>query len=129
MIRHFLLGIALALVAIPVLAAETEVSDSQKESGYYGRIDIGGIAKPEVIYAEPIIIDRPINRAPPAPIYLRVPPGNETKWRRYCKDYQACGIPVYFVSDKWFNEVYFPRYRERLKPPEKPDIYYFNGSR
>ncbi len=129
MMRHFLLGIALAVFAAPVPAAEVGVSNSQEESGYYGPIDIGGIAKPEVIYTQPIIIDRPIGRAPAEPIYLRVPPGHEKKWRRYCKDFQVCGIPVYFVSERWFNEVYFPRYRERLKPRDGPDTYYFNGSR
>ena len=129
--RHFLLAIALAVVSAPVPAADVSVSTSLEESGYFGRIDIRDIAKPEVIYSYPIIIERPHpGLSLPEPIYLRVPPGHEKKWRKYCIEYDACGVPVYFVSDRWFNEVYAPRYRGRLKPRTVPtDVYQFNGIR
>jgi hypothetical protein len=33
-----------------------------------------------------------------------VPPGHQKKWRRYCGRYGACGVPVYFVQDGWYQE-------------------------
>jgi hypothetical protein len=33
-------------------------------------------------------------------------------WRKHCRKYNACGRPVYFVQDNWYNDVYVPRYRE-----------------
>ena len=32
-------------------------------------------------------------------------------WRKHCHRYNACGQPVYFVQDNWYNDVYVPRYR------------------
>ena len=46
------------------------------------------------------------------PVYLHVPPGHEKKWGKHCHKYNACGQPVYFVRDNWYNEVYVPHYRE-----------------
>jgi len=31
----------------------------------------------------------------------------------YCPKYNACGRPVYFVRDRWYNEVYVPQYQGR----------------
>jgi hypothetical protein len=33
--------------------------------------------------------------------------------------YSACGMPVYFVTDDWYDRVYVPHYREvvRYGPP------------
>ncbi len=47
----------------------------------------------------------------PQPIYLRVPPGHRKNWRKHCLRYGACGQPVYFVGDNWYNNVYVPSYR------------------
>jgi len=46
-----------------------------------------------------------------APIYLHVPPGHARHWARHCAQYNACGRPVYFVQDRWYNQVYVPHYR------------------
>jgi hypothetical protein len=46
------------------------------------------------------------------PIYLRVPPGHEKHWAKYCKRYGACGQPVFFVQDNWYRDVYTPRMNE-----------------
>jgi hypothetical protein len=64
-----------------------------------------------------VIIQR-MPAPPPAPIYLRVPPGYARHWSRHCHEYHACGVPVYFVQDRWYNEVYVPRYRERYRRME-----------
>ncbi len=46
------------------------------------------------------------------PIYMRVPPGHAKRWKKHCRDYNACGERVYFVQHNWYNREYVPRYRE-----------------
>lgn len=92
-----------------VQAADVGVSVSLGEPGFYGRIDIGNVGQPQLIYAEPRIIGRMPDR--PAPIYLRVPPGHERNWAAHCRRYGACGQPVYFVRDDWYRNSYVPQYR------------------
>lgn len=62
----------------------------------YGQVQIGRVAPP-VIYAQPVVIVQPEIMLPRQPIYLRVPPGYERDWARYCAVYAACSQPVYFV--------------------------------
>jgi len=50
---------------------------------------------------------------------LRVPPGHQKNWKRYCGRYEACGRPVYFVRDDWYNNVYAPQYRERHRDHDR----------
>jgi hypothetical protein len=33
-----------------------------------------------------------------------VPPGHQKNWKKHCRDYQACGVPVYFVKDEWYGQ-------------------------
>ena len=40
------------------------------------------------------------------PIYLRVPPGHEKHWAKHCAKYNACGQPVYFVRDTYYQQHY-----------------------
>ena len=80
------------------------------ESGFYGRLDLGGYPPPRLLYPEAVIIDRIGTPQPPA--YLRVPPGHAKKWAKHCHRYNACGQPVFFVEDDWYQNVYVPRYRE-----------------
>lgn len=102
---------ALSMIAQPVTAADVGVSVSVGQPGFYGRIDIGNFPRPALIYPEPIIV-RPVGVAY-EPIYLHVPPGQAKKWHSYCGQYNACGRPVYFVQDHWYNDVYVPEYRAR----------------
>lgn len=90
-------------------SAGVGVSVNVGEPGFYGRIDIGD-TQPEVIYAEPVIGQRV--RVVEEPVYLHVPPGHQKNWKRYCGRYDACGRPVYFVRDDWYQRVYVPQYRE-----------------
>ncbi len=111
--KRFLIAAALAAAAIatPALASDVGVSISIGQPGFYGRLDIGGFPQPQVIYREPIVIERvPANRPP---IYLRVPPGYAKHWGKHCREYNACGERVFFVQDKWYNREYAPRYREQ----------------
>lgn len=107
-----LLTVAIAAaIAIPALAADVGVSVSIGQPGFYGRLDIGGYPPPQLIYREPIVIERvPVDRPP---VYLRVPPGHAKKWRKHCHEYNACGERVYFVRDNWYNREYVPRYQKQ----------------
>jgi hypothetical protein len=33
-----------------------------------------------------------------------VPPGHAKDWKKHCKHYGACGVPVYFVQDDWVQQ-------------------------
>ena len=102
---------ALALVAAPAFAVDLGISISLGEPGFYGRINIGD-AKPDVIYTRPVIVYREHPRNDVEPIYLHVPPGYEKHWRKHCHEYNACGRPVYFVRDSWYQKIYVPRHHE-----------------
>jgi len=110
--KRFLIAaaVATATVTIPALAADVGVSLSIGQPGFYGRLDIGGYPQPQVLYAQPIAVQRvPMDRPP---IYLRVPPGHAKHWRKHCREYNACGERVFFVQDNWYNHEYVPRYQE-----------------
>ena len=97
--------------AAPALAGDVGVSISIGQPGFYGQIDIGNVPRPQVVYAQPVVIQRVPEYASAPPIYLHVPPGYEKLWSRHCGQYNACGRPVYFVRDDWYNNEYVPRYR------------------
>lgn len=104
-------AVAAATVTTPVLAADVGVSVSIGEPGFYGRLDVGNFPQPQVIYRQPVIIERvPMTRPP---IYLRVPPGHAKHWSKHCREYNACGERVYFVQDSWYDREYVPRYQEQ----------------
>ena len=98
---------------MPVRAADVGVSVSVGQPGFYGRIDIGDFPPPQLIYAQPMIIERRQEYGPP--LYLRVPPGHIKNWRKHCHEYNACGERVYFVQDDWYNREYVPRYQQRYQ--------------
>ena len=92
--------------------AQTNVSISVGQPGFYGRIDLGGFAPPPVVYAQPVIVERQV-RYVGQPVYLRVPPGHRKNWSKHCRRYNACGQQVFFVQDGWYSNTYAPRYREQ----------------
>jgi hypothetical protein len=108
---NYLLVCALAasLLHTAAQAADVGVSINISQPGFYGRIDVGRVPGPLVIYPQPIIIEQRPVAVVRQPIYLRVPPGHEKNWGRYCNRYGACGQPVYFVQDNWYRDVYAPR--------------------
>lgn len=107
--KKFFLAAVLALVSAPLFAQDVGVSVTIGQPGFYGQIVLGNAPPPELIYPQPVVIVP--GPAMPPPVYLHVPPGHERHWRRYCHDYDACGRPVYFVRDGWYNDVYVPHYR------------------
>jgi hypothetical protein len=104
---------ATAMLALSTAAFATDVGVSVTvgQPGFYGRIDIGNMAPPPVLYPQPVIIQRPA-RIVAEPLYLRVPPGHAKNWGKHCSKYNACTRNVYFVRDEWYTNEYAPRYRE-----------------
>lgn len=112
--KKFLFAAVLAVATVPAFAS-VGVSVTVGQPGFYGQIDLGDAPPPQVIYAQPMVIERSV--IPASPIYLRVPPGHAKHWAKHCGDYHACGRPVYFVRDSWYSHKYVPYYRERHGGP------------
>jgi hypothetical protein len=108
--RLLLAGVA-AFAALPALAGNVSASIGVSQPGFYGQINIGEFPRPAVIFAQPVWIERP--RKGVQPIYLHVPPGHEKHWSKHCGKYGACGRPVYFVREDWYQTHYAPRYERR----------------
>ena len=108
-----LLAIALTLGALAPAFAQTSVGVSIgiNQPGVYGRIDIGNFPQPQLVYAQPVIITRPVQYVQQQPVYLYVPPGHQKNWRKHCGSYNACGQPVYFVKEQWVRERYEENHR------------------
>ena len=102
--------VAMTLVAAPALAADVGVSIGIGDPNFYGHIVIGNAPPPVVVYREPVVIVR--SEVVMEPIYLRVRAGHAQNWSRYCGHYNACGRPVYFVRDEYYNDVYAPHYHK-----------------
>ena len=121
-----LLGLAFAVVATavavtPAQAANVDVGVSIgiSQPGVYGRIDIGRFPQPQVIVQQPVLITRQARA--PEPVYLWVPPGHQKHWRKHCGKYQACGVPVYFVQERW--------YQDHVMQPVRGDGHEHRGER
>lgn len=112
--KHFLLVLALSAASLSSVAGtNVGVSVSVNQPGLYGRIDIGNVPTPPVlVYPQPVVIQQPAVVVQRAPIYLHVPPGHSKNWRKHCGEYNACGQPVYFVHEDWYQQKYVPE-RER----------------
>lgn len=124
--KTLIAGAALVAAAIPALA-QTSVSISVGQPGFYGHINIGDFGPPPVVYAQPVVIEQPARYYEAAPVYLRVPEGHRKHWARFCGRYHACGQRVYFVQDSWYTNTYVPRYREvhreHYRAPERRDYH------
>lgn len=112
MLKFIIFVIALTTLT-PAQAANVGVSVSVGQPGFYGQIDIGNVPQPQVIYQTPVIIQAVPMGVVQRPVYLHVPPGHEKHWNKHCAKYNACGVPVYFVRDTWYNNVYVPSYKGR----------------
>jgi hypothetical protein len=113
--KSFILAAGLFALASTAMATDVGVSINIGDPNFYGRIDIGNVPQPPVIYTQPVVIERRVEYVNAAPIYLRVPPGHEKHWEKHCHQYQACGRPVYFVRDDWYRNQYAPRYHEHYE--------------
>ena len=111
--KRLLVAAVLAVAATSALAADVGVSVNINQPGVYGRIDIGNVPQPRLIYPQPIFVQPAPVGVVGQPIYLHVPPGHEKHWAKHCRQYNACGQPVYFVQDNWYREVYAQRHGVR----------------
>ena len=100
-------------LSAPVFAANVAVSVGVGQPGFYGQINVGDVPTPQLVYPQPVVIQRAPEFASAPPIYLHVPPGHEKHWNEHCGQYNACGRPVYFVNDDWYNKVYVPHYQHQ----------------
>jgi hypothetical protein len=119
--KSIIFGVALCAAAFPALA-QTNVSISVGQPGFYGRVDIGDFAPQPVLYAAQPVIVRQVPNYVAQPVYLRVPPGHRRHWSKFCGRYDACGRPVLFVRDEWYTNTYVPRYREHFHGGHRPDV-------
>lgn len=119
----FSLLIAAGLLSAGAVSAASNVSISIGDPGFYGRIDIGDAPPPRLIYTQPVIIERTPDYLREEPIYLRVPVGYQSNWRRHCRAYNACGRRVYFVQDTWYRDQYIPHYRQHHGRPRGRDFH------
>lgn len=96
---------AAILVAAPAAhATDVGVSIAISQPGVYGRIDIGRFPQPAVLVPQPVIIAAPAVHVASQPVYMWVPPGHRKNWSKHCGRYNACGVPVYFVRDDWYEK-------------------------
>jgi hypothetical protein len=101
--------------------AETRVIiSSDVRPGIYGRVDIGGAPPPLLVYPEPVVVVRPPQSVQVQPIYLHVPPGHAKHWSKHCREYNACGLPVYFVKSAEY-ESKKPKKEKKEKKEKKKD--------
>jgi len=114
-----LLAAVLALGAIGSAMAQPSVglSIGINQPGVYGQINIGNLPPPALVAPQPVVIAPGVASAPPA--YLYVPVAEQHNWRRYCRKYDACGRPVYFVREDWVRDRYAHEHPDwdRRHPP------------
>lgn len=105
---------AIVLAAPAWAGTQVGVSVGISQPGFYGRIDIGSVAvTPVLVYPQPVLIAAPRTVVVQKPIYMHVPPGHAKKWRKHCARYDACGRPVYFVQDQWYQKHYAVQHEHR----------------
>lgn len=113
--RNLLFAALIAIVPTSVLASDFGVSINIGQPGFYGQINLGNnYPRPQVIYPQPVLV-REVRRHEwehQSPVYLHVPASHSRNWRQHCHRYQACNLPVYFVRENWYNDVYSPHYNE-----------------
>lgn len=93
-----------ALLAAAGASADVGVSLQFSQPGVYGRVDIGQFPQPQLVVPQAVMVmPPPMAVAAPPPVYLWVPPAHRRHWARHCREYHACGRPVYFVQDDWYR--------------------------
>jgi len=117
--KRLLCAAAVVATSASALASDVGVAVSVGQPGFYGRIEVGNLPPPQLVYSRPMVVQA-VPGAAAAPIYLHVPPGHAKNWRKHCAQYGACGQPVYFVHDSWYNNVYVAHYRGGYRVAEEP---------
>lgn len=89
--------------------------------GVYGQVQFGNGPPPPVVYAQPTIIAPQPPGAVVRPLYLHVPPGHAKNWAKHCREYNACGRPVYFVKSAEYEPGYHARRDKRHRDEGRRD--------
>ena len=129
-IHCFFVATIFAMAPLQTIATDLGISLRIGQPGFYGEIHLGDFYPvPDLIYPEPVIIQRPSVYIGQQPIYLHVPPGHAKLWHRYCYQYNACNQPVYFIRERWYNDVYIPHYQRQSTHQHRYDNrqYYDSG--
>ncbi len=114
--------LAATLAAAPAQATDIGVSVQISQPGVYGRIDIGRFPQPRVVVAQPVVIERPVRVVERVePVYLWVPQGHRKNWRKHCRQYGACGVPVYFVDHRWYGDHVHPKGKRKGRDRDDDD--------
>lgn len=93
--KQFLCALMIVMVsATAAHATDVGVSVSVAQPGFYGRIDVGNVPRPEVVYARPVVVHPAPVGVVYQPVYMHVPPGHAKHWQRYHQ-----GHPVYYRHD------------------------------
>jgi hypothetical protein len=111
--KTIIFATSLLVLTASAMAADVGVSINVAQPGLYGQINIGDAPRPRVVYAQPVIVERPVRYVEQQPVYMHVPPGHAKHWSKHCREYNACGQRVYFVQDSWYQKEYVPRHREQ----------------
>ena len=119
--KRFVLLAIVAASTVSALAADVRVSVAVGQPTYYGRIDVGSVPPPQVIYVQPVVIEPLPADGVRQPIHLRVPAKHAKNWRKHCRQYDACGQPVYFVSESWYSDVYVKGHGKGKDKKQKKD--------
>jgi hypothetical protein len=120
-----LVGLTLGAMLAGTAASAPNVNvivDGQIKPGVYGRVEIGNIAPPPLLYPQPVVIVPPPPRAVVVePLYLHVPPGHAKKWGKHCYRYNACGQPVYFVRSQEYDPGHGRKQKHKNKQKHGDD--------
>jgi hypothetical protein len=108
--RNAVFVLTALLVAAAACVASTPMD---ADPGIYGPIDLAKFPRPQLLNHRPIVASPPAKRSKAKPLYLHVPPGHEQHWHAHCQTYDACSVPVYFVTEGWFLNVYLPAIGEQ----------------
>jgi hypothetical protein len=113
-VKRLLFTVIAAVATVPAFAGDVSATLGISQPGFYGQITIGDLPRPAVIYTEPMWVERPVKVVRVVqPIYLHVPPGHAKHWSKHCAEYGACGRPVYFVREDWYQTYYVPHHQGR----------------
>jgi hypothetical protein len=81
----------------------------------HGTVDVRRFPRLDLVSPHPVIVRFMSAQMLARALYLHVPQAHRAEWAGYCHFYQACGHPVYFVTEQWFEHVYRPMMEEEQR--------------